>query len=283
MFYTVRRANVPGLNGAEWVHGSPIGIATSPDGATWTYAGVAKIHYPDAVSDPTWWAPAVVYHQGLYHMYLTYVPGVFSNWSHPRHLLHLTSTDLINWQYESTLPLEHAKDIDAGVLRVADGTWRLWYKDEMNGSSTHYADSPDLSHWTDRGRVEGLSDKNGEAPLPFHWKGHYWFLRDIATGLALYRSDDATAWKRIGTLLAEPGTGPDDKAVGKHPDVIISGGRAYLYYFTHPGIAKDGADGRDPRRTSLQVAELQYDSPTQTITCDRNRPVVIDLQPLMQL
>ena len=36
MFYTVRRANVPGLNGVAWVHGTPIGMATSADGGdTW--------------------------------------------------------------------------------------------------------------------------------------------------------------------------------------------------------------------------------------------------------
>jgi hypothetical protein len=33
MFYTNRRANVPGLSGVAWVHGCRIGIAESPDGA----------------------------------------------------------------------------------------------------------------------------------------------------------------------------------------------------------------------------------------------------------
>ena len=36
MFYTNRRADLRGGRGAEWVHGSPIGIATSPDLANWT-------------------------------------------------------------------------------------------------------------------------------------------------------------------------------------------------------------------------------------------------------
>ena len=45
MFYTSRRANVPGLTGGvAWVHGSPIGIATSDDGgATWKYLRNANI------------------------------------------------------------------------------------------------------------------------------------------------------------------------------------------------------------------------------------------------
>jgi hypothetical protein len=284
LFYTVRRANVPGLNGVGWVHGTPIGIATSGDGgAHWHYAGQATIRYAGAVADATWWAPAVVYHDGIYHMFLTYVPGTFSDgWNHPRDIIHLTSRDLFAWDYRSTLPLSSHKVIDPGILHLPDGSWRLWYKDEANGSSTHYADSPDLDHWTDGGRVPGLSDAAGEAPLPFHWKGYYWFLRDItggAHGLALYRSDDAVGWRRVGTLLQQPGTGPDDKVVGHHPDVILSGDRAYLFYFTHPGQASSGADGADPRRSSLQVVELAYDPSRQVLTADRDAPTRIGLRP----
>jgi hypothetical protein len=279
MFYTVRRANVPGLNGVAWVHGCPIGIATSADGATWNYLGDAKINFKDAVADATWWAPAVVFDKGLYHMFLVYVPGIFTNWSHPRDIIHLTSTDLVNWDYVSTLPLEHHKDIDAGVLHLPDGTWRLWYKDEADGSSTHYADSPDLYHWTDHGKVPGLSDRGGEAPVAFHWKSHYWFFRDIATGLAMYRSDDAVNWTRVGTLLDHPGTGPDDKTFGKHPDLIVSGDRAYLFYFTQPGTAPSHADGNDLRRSSIQVVELKYDAANNTLTADRDNPTMINLQP----
>jgi hypothetical protein len=283
MFYTVRRANVPGLNGVGWVHGTPIGIATSADGgATWQYLGQAKIDYKTAAADATWWAPAVVVHQGLYHMFLSYVPGTFSDgWNHPRDIIHLTSSDLINWSYVSTLPLSSHKVIDAGVLHLPDGTWRLWYKDEANGSSTHYADSKDLDHWTDGARVPGLSDAGGEAPLAFHWKGQYWFLRDItggAHGLGLYRSADAMEWRRVGTLLQPPGTGTDDKVVGHHPDVIISNDRAYLFYFTHPGQAPSHPDGADSRRSSIQVVELKYDAANQVLTADRDAPTMINLQ-----
>jgi hypothetical protein len=295
MFYTDRRANATELRGGvSWVHGTPIGIATSADGgASWQYLANATINYKDAVPEPTWWAPAVVEHNGLYHMYLTYVPGVFNDWGHPRTIIHLTSKDLLTWDYQSTLPLgqpytmsggvppsvegqvalshTYSKVIDPGVLHLPDGTWRLWYKDEATGSSCDYADSSDLYTWTDHGKVPGLSDAGGEAPLPFHWHGHYWLMRDITGGkhgLALYRSDDALAWSRVGTLLQAPGTGPDDTAVGHHPEVILSGDRAYLFYFTQFG-----------RRTSIQVTELHYDAPTNTLTVDRNSPTMINLQP----
>jgi hypothetical protein len=283
MFYTSRRANVPGLNGVAWVHGTPIGIATSADGgATWQYLGQAKINYKDAVPDATWWAPAIVVHNGLYHMYLVYVPGVFTDWSHPRYIIHLTSKDLLTWDYQSTLPLSHPKVIDPGVIRLPDGTWRLWYKDEATGSSCNYADSPDLYTWTDHGRVPALSDAGGEAPLAFHWQGHYWLMRDITGGrhgLALYRSDDALNWARVGTLLQTPGTGTDDTAVGHHPEIILSGDRAYLFYFVQPGTSATPGGPRDGRRSSIQVVELKYDATNNVLAADRNAPTLINLQP----
>ncbi len=270
MFYTSRRANVPGLTGGvAWVHGSPIGIATSDDGgATWKYLRNANIVYKDAVPDATYWAPAVVEHDGLFHMYLVYVPGIFNDWNHPRTIIHLTSKNLVDWKYVSTLPLSDPKVIDAGVLHLPDGTWRLWYKDEATGSSCNYADSTDLYHWTDHGRVAGLSDTGGEAPVAFHWQGHYWLLRDIGRGLALYRSDDALNWARVGTLLNDRGTGADDNGVGHHAEVIVSAGRAYMFYFVGIG-----------RRSSIQVVELKYDAANKTLTVDRNAPTTIDLQP----
>jgi hypothetical protein len=281
MFYTSRRANVPGLGaGVAWVHGTPIGIATSADGgATWNYLRDANIVYTNAVPDKTYWAPAVVEHNGRFHMYLVYVPGIFNDWGHPRFLIHLTSKDLINWQYESTLPLAHPKVIDAGVLHLPDGTWRLWYKDEATGSSCNEADSPDLDHWTDHGRVPGLSDRGGEAPVAFHWQGHYWLFRDIGRALALYRSEDAAAWQRVGTLLGDHGTGPDDTGVGHHADVILSHGRAYLFYFVQPGTSAAPGGPADGRRSSIQVTELKYDAANNTLTVDRNAPTMINLQP----
>jgi hypothetical protein len=280
MFYTSRRSNVPGLpGGVAWVHGTPIGIATSDDGSTWTYLRDENILHPGAVADKTYWAPAVVEHHGLFHMYLVYVPGIFDNWNHPRYIIHLTSRDLINWQYESTLPLSHPKVIDAGVLHLPDGTWRLWYKDEATGSSCNEADSPDLYHWTDHGRVRGLSDRGGEAPVAFHWQGHYWLFRDLGRGLALYRSDNALDWSRVGTLLGKPGTGADDTGVGHHPDIILSGDRAYMFYFVQPGTSATPGGPPDDRRSSLQVVELKYDDASNVLTADRDRPTMINLQP----
>jgi hypothetical protein len=96
MFYTNRRANAPGLDGVTWVHGTRISIAESSDGgATWNYRDTCDIRYRPYYGY-THWAPEVVENKGTYHMFLTYVPGVFSDWSHPRRIVHLTSKNLIS-------------------------------------------------------------------------------------------------------------------------------------------------------------------------------------------
>ena len=125
MFYTNRRATIQDTTGVAWVHGTRIGIAESADGSNWQYKDTADINFrPD--SGYTFWAPDITEFNGVYHMFLTYVPGIFSNWNHPRDIIHLSSKNLLNWQYESTLPLANHKVIDASVFRMAGGNWRLW-------------------------------------------------------------------------------------------------------------------------------------------------------------
>ena len=45
MFYTNRRANDKDSKGVSWVHGTPIGIAASTDGAHWSYKQTCRINY----------------------------------------------------------------------------------------------------------------------------------------------------------------------------------------------------------------------------------------------
>jgi len=281
MFYTNRRANVPGLTAVTWVHGTPIGIAESTDGADWKYRGTVDFpkDIPDTAMDPrTFWAPALVEAKGVYHMFVVVVPGVFEDWQHPRNIVHVTSPDLKKWKYEGTLPLVTDKVIDPCVLRLPDGTWRMWYNNERTGKTTFYADSPDLYTWTDKGSAHLPRDR-GEAPLAFFWHDHYWLLIDLLgnIGLGAYRSDDALMWERQPlSLLDKPGTGKDDQNGGHHPEVILSGDRAFLFYFVHPGIAADSV-GPDRKRSSIQVVELRYTA--GWLTCDRDAPTYIQLLP----
>jgi len=276
MFYTNRRANVPGLTGVEWVHGTPIGIAESENGVNWQYRADANIDY--AVDKPTWWAPDVFYGRGEYHMYLTVVPGIFDNWSHPRYIIHLTSQNLLDWQYQSRLSLNTEKVIDADVVQVSGGKYRLYYNDEPDGKSIYYAESSDLYSWQDKGKVN--VDSRGEGPVVFQWQGYWWMIVDAWKGLAVFRSEDMERWQiQPDRLLEAPGTGIDDGVKGGHPDVYVSSGRAYLFYFTHPGRTKENGhlDNSETRRSSIQVSELKFVN--DWLVTDRNVPVYLQLVP----
>ncbi len=277
MFYTNRRANATNEPGVAWVHGTHIGIAESLDaGATWRYRGIAQIGYGN--TNYTYWAPEIIEHDGLYHMFLTVVPGIFANWDAPRDIVHLTSTNLLRWKFESVLKLASDRVIDACVLRLPDGRWRLWYNNERDRKSIYYAESTNLYHWTDRGKAIG--DRPGEGPKVFRWHDKYWMIVDVWRGLGVYHSDDALNWTRQQrNLLDAPGQGTDDQVKGGHADVVVSGNRAFLFYFTHPGRRgpDERKDGYEQRRSSIQVVELECVN--GELVCDRDKPTYIALQP----
>jgi GH43 family beta-xylosidase len=278
MFYTNRRATAPNLPGVAWVHGTRIGIAESrDDGASWSYLGTADITLPQG-QDATHWAPDIVRaDDGTWHMFLTVVPGVFADWQHPRQIVHLTSTDLRTWGNAQEIKLASDRVIDAGVARLPGGGWRMWYNNERDRKSIYYADSADLVTWTDRGRV--VADQSGEGPKVFQWRGAWWMITDVWRGLAVYRSTDAKTWVRQkDNLLEHPGQGVDDGAIGGHCDVVVSGDRAYVFYFTHPGRSGADAkkDGVAQRRSVLQVTELFQEG--ETLRVERDTPTRILLR-----
>jgi hypothetical protein len=281
MFYTNRRANVEGLDGVTWVHGTPIGIAESKDhGHSWSYLQDADIDLTDITDKKglTYWAPEVyVKSSGDYYMFLTLVPGVFKDWNHPRSIVQLESDDLLHWRHAKTLTLASDRVIDACVLEVKEGLWRMWYNNERDHKSIYFANSTDLSNWTPMGKAVG--DQGGEGPKAFHWNEYFWMIVDVWDGLGVYRSEDALNWERIpGNLLQKPGKGFDDQVIGGHPDVVISNDRAYLFYFTHPGRTPEnkGKDCYETRRSSIQVVKLFYKE--GTLSCDRDQPTYLDLK-----
>lgn len=267
MFYTSRRSNVPELKGIESVHGSRIAIAESLDGgATWQYRDTCNINY--RTPGYTHWAPEVIENEGLYHMYLTHVPGIFNDWNHPRSIIHLTSKDLIKWDFQSELKLSSDRCIDACVFQLPDGQWRMYYNNETDKKSIYYADSPDLYSWNDSGK-KVIGDQQGEGPKVFHWKGKAWMIVDNWNGLGIYYSDDFINWiRQENNILQEPGTITEDQGVGHHADVVLSNDRAYIFYFVHPPKSRNAV---------IHVAELEYIN--GQIVCDRNKPVNINLRP----
>lgn len=281
MFYTNRRADATNAPGVSWVHGTRIGIAESVDGgAHWRYVSTAQIDLPpefggNAVTE---WAPEVFTSaDGLHHMLLTVVPGIFTDWDHPRTIVHLTSRNLLQWSNAQPLTLASDRVIDPCIIQLPNLTWRMWYNNERDHKSIYYADSRDLVTWEDKGKAVG--DQPGEGPTVFRWHDYYWMLTDVWDGLAVYRSEDAVNWRRQkgGNLLKAPGVGSDDQVKGGHPDVVVSGGHAYLFYFTHPGRRGPDADkdGFEQRRSSIQVAELHYKK--GRLSCNRDVPTWIKL------
>ncbi len=274
MFYTNRRASINDTT-VQWVHGTKIGIAESKDGVKWSYLDTANINY--RLHDGyTHWAPDVIENNGIYHMYLTYVDGTFSDWNHPRVIVHLTSNDLFNWNYQSTLKLINEKVIDASVYKVNDTTFRLWYNNEKDGKSIYYADSKDLYNWTDKGKAIAT---RGEGPKVFYWQQQYFMIVDAWKGMEIFSSNDLLNWKKQSNRILEiAGKGKDDQAIGGHCEVIVNNHRAFVYYFTHPGRTKQNPAEKKSfefKRSVIQVAELKYVD--NEIVCDRDEKIKFKL------
>ena len=276
MFYTARRADVE-EEGVMWVHGSDIGIAESRDnGNSWEYIGICKgLEYENGRN--TYWAPEIIRHEGLYHMYVSYVPGIPSDWNHPRYILHYISHDLINWTFESKLNLNSERVIDACIFRMPDGIFRMWYKDEQRDSHTYYADSADLYNWEVKGCA--ADDVPHEGPNVFEFRGKYWMITDCWNGLDVYSSSDLTSWtKQKERILEKGGKRKDDGVMANHADVHVNGDKAYIFYFTHPERKGNMLDDTNPdeRRTSIQAAMLEIED--GILICDRNKEITIELK-----
>ncbi len=282
MYYTNRRANQTSLPGVSWVFGTPIGIAESADGANWIYVGTARFTGLTADcggKDATFWAPDVTLgDDGKWHMYLSIQPGIDVKWGLPGFIAHLSSTDMLNWTFESRLNQLGTHVIDADILRMPDKSWRMYYKSSSPSSNISMTESKDLCSWSEPTEVLKI---NGEGPAVFQWKGYYWMLVDTWNGQTVFRSKDAGNWeKQPGNPLLPDGegTGTDDIPNALHANVVVSGNRVYLYYFTHPGRVGDDKkkDGYEQRRTSIQVVELEMNR-ENWLTADRNVPTYVQL------
>jgi len=280
MLYTNRRANVA-CQGVAWVHGTDIGVASSADnGLTWNYRGALPgLEFERGRN--TFWAPEILWFGDLYHMFISYVPGIPHDWSGPRRIVHMTSNNLWDWHFEARLALSSERVIDACVLQLPGGGWRMWYKDEADQSHTYAADSDDLYIWKVNGPV--ITDCGHEGPNVFSWKGYFWMVTDPWQGLGVYRSSDAAVWSRQANILDRPGQRLDDGQKGAHADVLVNGGRAFIFYFTHPDRNEPGVydmEATHPysfKRSSLQVAELEFVD--GVLVCDRDKSFDFNLIP----
>lgn len=284
MFYTNRRATLrlDDPKDVAWVHGTKIGVARSRDGVRWEYTGEASI--PATCTGETLWAPEVQHEGGVYHLWVTVVPGVFHRWGEPAatsRIVHLTSHDLKQWSCADSLELESTRVIDASVMKI-DDRYRLWFKDERADSRIFAAGSDRLSGWK-RLDEPPVLDQAAEGPKVFRFKGRYWLIADAWKGLVVLSSQDAVSWTpQAARILEQPGLHATDRGKGQHPEIVVSGEgnheRAFIYYFVHQGSEPEAAS--DPywnQRTVIQVAELEFRN--GELVVDRNRDVEVSLQP----
>ena len=279
MLYTQRRANVETADVA-YCYGNEIGIAYSEDnGKSWRYRGTLDLEFERGKN--TFWAPEIVLHNGTYHLFISYIKGVANHWSGTATIMHYTSDNLWDWKHEGAAQLPKKDVIDATLIQLPDGAWRMWYK--WNSMSL-FADSKDLYSWQGND-VPAVSDKPHEGAKAFRFGDSYWFVTDEWKGMAVYKSNDLLNWTRQpDRILDQPGTRKDDYPSGSHGDVIVVGDKAYIFYFTHPGRRLHtqhfyDINGNIPyelRRSSIQVAELIIQNGTLTVK-DRDQPFEIFL------
>lgn len=276
MLYTQRRSAHNSV-GVAHIHGTAIGVASSVDGIRWLYRGTV----PNLEFEPghnTFWAPEVIFEQGKYHIYVTYVRGIPTDWNWGRNIVHYTAENLWNWKFESILELSSDRVIDACVYKIDETTYKMWYKDERHDSHTWSAVSRDLYHWTVCG--EEISENSHEGPNVFVLGGAKWMITDEWNGLGVYRSEDYTVWERKGVILREGGKRPGDGVMASHADVAVQGENAYIFYFTHPYHSNEnrlkGIDsGEDVYRAWIQVARLTTDG--EMLFCDRDAAFELEL------
>ena len=277
IFYTQRRASRV-FDGVAYCYGTAIGVTVSGDyGKTWQYRGTAGLPEINP-GDDTFWAPHVMFDEknDTYHMFVTYINGIFNDWGGERLMHHYISKDLVNWEMVKSIGTDGC--IDAMVYPLRDGFWKMWYKDEKQGHFIFSAVSDDLRDWTLLNRAE-IDNRRSEGPTVFKWKRKYWMVTDPTyverTGLDVFSSEDATDWTFNNTILNDEGIRNDDNEQGRHADVKVIGERAFIFYFTHPGrIYRDGREVNENnllryQRSSLQVAELAYRD--GKIVCDRDK------------
>lgn len=266
MVYTQRMHSAPGMGYAP-VHGSALGMASSPDGHDWLYRGTLN----GLAFEPghnTFWAPEILRHEGRYHMYVSYVQGIPTTWNRPRDIIHYTSENGWDWQMESKLALSSGRVIDACVAQLPNGVFRMWYKDEGNHSHTWCTDSADLYHWKVVGpAIEG---DGHEGPNVFYFKNAWWLIADYWQGQKVFKSHDCQSWQETGLILNVSGSRPMDQGVGNHADVLVVGEEAYVFYFASEPVEapKEDAVCRRFPRTAVQVARLKVQD--ETLLCDRD-------------
>lgn len=275
LLYSSRRASVE-LPNVSMCYGTKVGVASSDDnGKTWVYRGDLDLEFERGLN--TFWAPDVIWHDGLYHMFVVYIKGVRSDWGGETAIHHYTSKNMWDWKHVGPLSLSSNRVIDATLIQMKNGKFRMWYKDDAKGGITMMSESKDLYKWINAPEPS-IGGRAHEGPKVFEFNGYYWMLTDEWHGMRVYRSTDLDNWEKQGMILDTASLRKEDGPSGAHGDVVVVGDKAYVFYFTHPGrkthfegeLDANGVLPYTKRRSSIQVGELTVED--GTLKCDRNKP-----------
>lgn len=222
----------------------------------------------------TFWAPDVYQANGKYYVFVSYVQGIpYRDFNDEHKILLFEGEDLWDLSFARVIDLKSDRVIDPTMIRLPNGKYRMWYKNENAGYTTHYADSEDLITWNPMGQA--IDSTNCEGANIFKWQEQYWMITDPWNGIELYKSNDATTWELEGTILAGSGQRSDEGAKGHHACVVPSGEYAYIFYHCNPEESFGPTTswetiGYKQRRSVIQVARLRMDK--DKVICDRDTP-----------
>lgn len=278
MLYTQRRSGNHCI-GVSHIHGTAIGVASSADGYDWLYRGTLP-GLDFECGHNTFWAPEIIRAQGKYHMFVSYITGIPTNWNYPRHIVHYTADNLWNWQFDRVLNLSSDRVIDACVYEVEPGLFRMWYKDERDDCHTYSSISRDLSNWENEGPA--VTYNLHEGPNVFELGGRKWMITDEWNGLGVYETQDFVHWERSGVILKDGGRRAWDQTKGHHADIVVSGEEGYIFYFTHPYLDRTDRDPNAPNLDEdgiacIQAARLKVVN--GKLCCDRDEEFEMKMMP----
>lgn len=282
IFYTARRATR--IQGTYV--GTPIGAISSKDLREWTFEGYLSFDGHKGMPDMprTYWAPGILRKGDQFHMFVTYKDNAKPPWGGKgviRHYVASADKMLEGWKLVGVPEFQQPDPIDVSLIATDDG-YRAYYRVGGNGG-IQWATSPDLQHWTNKGRCPGdvnaAASQRGfgyqEAPYVFRWRDCYWMLTDPHKGLAVYDSPDGVEWELQGLILEEPGERSQDTTRARHPSVAVVGDRALIFYHTEPNrpYPTPPAEERTPKQkmSYLQIAELVVEN--GKIECNRDAAI----------
>ncbi|WP_215224761.1 family 43 glycosylhydrolase [Echinicola shivajiensis] len=269
--------------------GTPLGVIRSKDLSEWEFLGYCKFDGLGGTknAEATYWAPAIVAHDGELHMFVTWKPDYElinkSYYGGPGKIIHYKTSqkDPVNgWERIGEVHNPALNSIDATVYKK-DGSYHLWYKAKRpkEKNKLYHLSSKDMLNWEDEGfsksdvfNASATGSGFEEAPYVFNWKGSYWLITDPHKGLFVYKSNDAENWKFQGTILLEDGKRKWDNTRARHPSVTVIGDRAFIFYHVEPWREYKGQPAtKQPlpnRRSALQMAELKIEN--GDLVCDRD-------------